>query len=127
MKLNLQPKKPYKNLGKKIPRFNFSTYLTVFIMLFFSYSAQAQIESALREIILSTWDMASILLAKATSFCAGKGPNIETLCRHIDYVLTGRFRSIQDNALLPSHLERSKDAPPADLFDNLLSELQKRK
>ena len=92
-----------------------------------SYSAQAQIESALREIILSTWDMASILLAKATSFCAGKGPNIETLCRHIDYVLTGRFRSIQDNALLPSHLERSKDAPPADLFDNLLSELQKRK
>lgn len=42
MKLNLQPKKPYKNLGKKIPRFNFSTYLTVFIMLFFSYSAQAQ-------------------------------------------------------------------------------------
>lgn len=45
MKLNLQPKKPYKNLEKKIPRFNFSTYLNVFsvlFMLFFSYSAQAQ-------------------------------------------------------------------------------------
>ncbi|WP_289659117.1 SusC/RagA family TonB-linked outer membrane protein [Flavobacterium panacagri] len=45
MKLNLQPKKPYKNLGKKIPRFNFSTHLSVFAMLFMlfcSFSGQAQ-------------------------------------------------------------------------------------
>lgn len=45
MKLNLQPKKPYKNLGEKIPRFNFSNYLNVFavlFMLFCSFSGQAQ-------------------------------------------------------------------------------------
>jgi TonB-linked SusC/RagA family outer membrane protein len=45
MKLNLQPKKPYKNLGKKIPKSNFSTclsLLSVLFMLFCSFSTQAQ-------------------------------------------------------------------------------------
>ncbi|MBZ4037660.1 SusC/RagA family TonB-linked outer membrane protein [Flavobacterium sp. 17A] len=45
MKLNLQPKKPYKNLGKKIPRFNFSKAISLFsvlFMLFCSFSTQAQ-------------------------------------------------------------------------------------
>ncbi|TDX12775.1 SusC/RagA family TonB-linked outer membrane protein [Flavobacterium sp. S87F.05.LMB.W.Kidney.N] len=45
MKLNLQPKKPYKKSGKNIPRFNFSTCLKIFgalIMLLCSYSGKAQ-------------------------------------------------------------------------------------
>lgn len=45
MKFNLQPKKPSKASGKKIPELNFSTYLKVFsvlFVLFFSYTSQAQ-------------------------------------------------------------------------------------
>jgi hypothetical protein len=54
--------------------------------------------------------------------------NLETLCRHIDYVLTGRMRSIsevgtdsKDGVLI----DKSRDAPPLNLFDQLLAELQK--
>nr|WP_294788530.1 SusC/RagA family TonB-linked outer membrane protein [uncultured Flavobacterium sp.] len=45
MKLNLQPKKPYKNLGKKIPKFSFSAFLSllsVVFMLFCGFETQAQ-------------------------------------------------------------------------------------
>lgn len=45
MKLNLQPKKPYKKLKKKIPRINFSNYQWMFCALFMlicSYTGQAQ-------------------------------------------------------------------------------------
>jgi TonB-linked SusC/RagA family outer membrane protein len=45
MKFNLQPKKPYKKLGKKIPGFNFSPYLWIFTVLFMllcSFKGQAQ-------------------------------------------------------------------------------------
>ncbi|MFZ0598195.1 MAG: secretin and TonB N-terminal domain-containing protein, partial [Flavobacterium sp.] len=45
MKFNLQPKKPSKASEKKIPGFDFSTYLKVFsvlFVLFFSYTSQAQ-------------------------------------------------------------------------------------
>ena len=90
-----------------------------------SYSAQAQVDSVVRDIVISAWDMASLLLAKVTSFSIGKGRNVETLCRHIDYVLTGRFRTLQDSATA-SNQDRSRDVPPVDLFDNLLAELLKR-
>ncbi|MEN2401735.1 SusC/RagA family TonB-linked outer membrane protein [Flavobacterium sp. MC2016-06] len=63
MKFNLQPKKPYKKLGKKISGFNFSSNLWVFsvlFMLFCSYTSQAQnitinfkdvpLEKALKEV-----------------------------------------------------------------------------
>jgi hypothetical protein len=88
-----------------------------------SYSAQAQVDSAVRDIIVYVWDMASLLLAKVLSFSADKGQNVDTLCRHIDYVLTGRFRTLQDGVSSTIH-DRSRDAPPSDLFDNLLVELQ---
>jgi TonB-linked SusC/RagA family outer membrane protein len=45
MKFNLQPKKPYKKVGKKIPELNFSTSLWVFSALFMllcSFTGQAQ-------------------------------------------------------------------------------------
>ena len=89
-----------------------------------SYSAQAQVDSVAREIVISAWDMASLLLAKVTSFSIGKGKNVETLCRHIDYVLTGRFRTLQDSSTVSTQ-DRPRDVPPVDLFDNLLVELQK--
>ncbi|OXG05353.1 TonB-linked SusC/RagA family outer membrane protein [Flavobacterium araucananum] len=45
MKFNLQPKKPYKKVGKKIPVLHFSPYLWVFsvlLLLLCSYTGQAQ-------------------------------------------------------------------------------------
>ncbi|PXY43805.1 SusC/RagA family TonB-linked outer membrane protein [Flavobacterium hydrophilum] len=45
MKFNLQPKKPYKKLRKKIPGLDFSNYalmLSVLVMLLCSFSSQAQ-------------------------------------------------------------------------------------
>ena len=45
MNFNLQPKKPYKKLEKRIPKSNFSTYLWMFSALFMmlcSYTTQAQ-------------------------------------------------------------------------------------
>jgi hypothetical protein len=74
--------------------------------------------------IVDVWDMASLLLAKVLSFSSDKGQNVDTLCRHIDYVLTGRFRTLQDGASPLSSHDRSRDAPPSELFDNLLVELQ---
>ncbi|MEP6805252.1 MAG: SusC/RagA family TonB-linked outer membrane protein [Flavobacterium sp.] len=45
MKFNLQPKKPFKTPEKKVPGFDFFTYLKIFsvlFVLFFSYTSQAQ-------------------------------------------------------------------------------------
>ena len=63
--------------------------------------------------------------------------SVSTLCRHIDYVITGRFRREQPStapgvAIAGANRVRtvSNDAdheflpPPEDLFDRLLSELQ---
>jgi hypothetical protein len=70
--------------------------------------------------------------------------SLETLCRHVDYVITGQFRQLSDGGFtatgaeaangggsgsksrLGSHrgLDQSHDPPPIDLFDLLLAELQ---
>ncbi|WP_119792284.1 SusC/RagA family TonB-linked outer membrane protein [Flavobacterium anhuiense] len=42
MKLNLQPKKPYKKLKKKIPKVSFLALLSLLFTLFCSYKSQAQ-------------------------------------------------------------------------------------
>ena len=44
MKLNLQPKKPYKKLKKKIPKCNFSNrlWLISMLLLFCGFTSQAQ-------------------------------------------------------------------------------------
>ena len=63
--------------------------------------------------------------------------SVNTLCRHIDYVITGRFRREQPSAATGAAIAGgnrvrtvSNDAdhefqpPPEDLFDRLLRELQ---
>ena len=59
--------------------------------------------------------------------------SVDTLCQHIDFVITGRFRRNQPSpAIVDGNRVRtvSNDAdhefqpPPTDLFDRLLNELQ---
>ena len=74
----------------------------------------------------------------ATSHHSHSSRSLETLCRHIDYVITGQFHhhehvvdsnnSVHDSSVgrtthRPSH-HNSNDPPPMDLFDMLLKELQ---
>lgn len=80
------------------------------------------------------WDRAASLLDKATHVALEvqqyvlhqtKRPislsqSLETHCRHIDYVLTGKHRPIGS----PTFEMERQSPPPMDLFDLLLSELQ---
>jgi len=88
-----------------------------------------ELDADTRDMIRSAWDLAAVLLARATHFTrghSGKPSNsLETLCRHVDYVITGRFRSLNEvGEVSIEQLERSCDPPPSDLFDALLAELQ---
>ena len=84
-----------------------------------------------REMIRAAWDTAAIVLASATQLAKDHHDkkrirNLETLCRHVDYVITGKFRPLAEagEASTPERVDRSFDPPPADLFDPLLTELQ---
>lgn len=84
-----------------------------------------------RSMIRSAWDLAAVLLARATVFARvedGRRPmssSLDTMIRHADYVITGRFRSLGESGEpTAADIERSCDPPPANLFDALLAELQ---
>lgn len=96
----------------------------------------------------TAWTRASELLARATHVATQLQPrvshSIEAQCRHIDYMIHGRFRttSFEDasrsslgdhhqrfnktdtNASTGSDNNGHRDAPPIDLFDQLLADLQ---
>jgi hypothetical protein len=85
------------------------------------------------------WNQASALLARATHISSQLHPDkklsrsIETLCRHADYVITGRRfgtnnnNNNNNNDDQESNISRNDHhglPPPMDLFDLLLMELQ---
>lgn len=76
-----------------------------------------EVDSDTRDMIRSAWESAAVLLARATRIRDKPSNSLETLCRHVDYVITGRFRDSVG-------MDHSCDPPPADLFDPLLAELQ---
>lgn len=110
------------------------------------------LDPVLLDIIRATWDRASALLARATHVALQvqtdrhdhrkPSRSIETQCRHIDYVINGRFRmngeaaakglvvspkrssSSNNGASNGSSGTHDHDPPPMDLFDSLLTELQ---
>jgi hypothetical protein len=105
-------------------------------------------DPVLQDMIRATWEHAAALLARVSHVSLQvqsgstdhKRPSrsIETQCRHIDYVITGRFRSARSlNGELAAADSMSStgmsstsgtnshdEPPPTDLFDSLLAELQ---
>jgi hypothetical protein len=84
-----------------------------------------------RDMIRSAWDSAATLLVRATHLANERNGkrmrNLEMLCQHVDYVITGRFRPFAEAAAAAGemeHTERNVDPPPVNLFDPLLQELQ---
>lgn len=115
------------------------------------------LDATTHDMIHATWDQAAALLVRAThvglTMQQQKAPpdeevklshSVDTLCRHVDYVITGRFRRGKDYqpaqpaaaAAVPpppvgnrvrtvsSDAEHEFQPPPTDLFDHLLAELQ---
>ena len=110
------------------------------------------IDPVIQSMIRSTWEQASALLARATHVALQVYPklsrSVETSCRHVDYIITGRFRSFSadaadftastsaishpplsehsNNGEAPHHHHHDPKSgpPPFDLFDHLLGELQ---
>jgi hypothetical protein len=120
-----------------------------------SIPAVEPLDPALQDVIHAAWEQAANVLARVThvalqvqsgdlSTTGNRKPSrsIETQCRHVDYVITGRFRSAQSMHGEHSEVARPKrpsngtsngigthnhtnhDPPPMDLFDSLLAELQ---
>jgi len=117
-------------------------------------AAEAEpIDRYLQDMISDCWDQAAALLVRATHVALTIQPDdsnsnnnkkmsnsLETLCRHVDYVITGRFRPLKENgdfASMSLHEQQQEDdnsndpaarnhhrPPPVDLFDHLLEELQ---
>jgi PH domain len=88
-----------------------------------------ELDAILQGMIRAAWEKgASILHQAVTNLKHLKGRHIETICRHIDYVLTGRRRpsEVLGCVSLDELLDKSLTPPPSDLFDILLSELQKK-
>ena len=88
-----------------------------------------QLDVDTRDMIRSAWDTAAVLVARATRLVReGNGKasnNLETLCRHVDYVITGRFRPLNETGeAAMDQVDRNLDPPPIDLLDALLAELQ---
>lgn len=97
-----------------------------------------------QDMIGSAWDLAAMLLATAVQYIHQTIPtttaarnSLEPACRHIDYILTGQFRDMNDIvAFSAAHVQQTRksriihnknnalDAPPIDLFDTLLAQLQ---
>ena len=80
--------------------------------------------------IQTTWRRAAELLARATHVATQIQPklsrSVETQCRHVDYIIHGRFRANGggDGSNGDSPAGDHHDAPPVDLLDPLLTELQ---
>jgi hypothetical protein len=89
-----------------------------------------ELDATLQGMIRSAWEMgASILFHAVTKLKHLKGQHIETICRHIDYVLTGRRRrpsEVLGCVSAEELLDKSFSPPPTDLFDTLFLELQKK-
>ena len=102
-----------------------------------------------QDMIGSAWDLAAILLARAVQYMHPTIPttttikrsSLESACRHVDYIITGQFRDMDDivaSSINSVKTRRSRihnnsknrnmtmDAPPIDLFDTLLAQLQSR-
>jgi hypothetical protein len=90
---------------------------------------EEMVDSEMRVMIRSAWDSAAALVVHAVHLAHERDGkrmrNLETLCQHVDYVITGRFRPFAEAAgEVIEHVERNVDPPPASLFDPLLQELQ---
>jgi hypothetical protein len=82
------------------------------------------LDADLQAMIRSTWNQASALLARATHL-GKKSTHLETLCRHVDYQISGKFR----HSLLQqqeNEMAEHQEPPPLDLFDQVLIELQRQ-
>jgi hypothetical protein len=77
-----------------------------------------ELNAMLQGMIRAAWEKGASILHQAVKHL--KGRHIETICRHIDYVLTGWQRPSEVLGCM------SFTPPPSDLFDTLLSELQKK-
>ena len=85
-----------------------------------------------QHIIRAAWDAAGAVLRTAAQLAKENNRdgkrlrNMETLCRHVDYVITGKFRSLEETTgeTPMERMDRHYDPPPVDLFDSLLAELQ---
>lgn len=99
---------------------------------------ETNVDDELQKMIGDTWKLAADLLNHVTSNITQKSNatntqshsrcNIETLCRHIDYILTGRMQPLSEDwpdSQEPPSVDKLRDPPPADLFDKLLVELGK--
>jgi hypothetical protein len=88
-----------------------------------------ELDDDLQVMVRDAWDLAAKLLLEATTKLKHvKGHNVETLCRHIDYILTGRMRPLSEagTPLEEKLVDRSRDPPPSNLFDGLLAEFQEK-
>lgn len=88
-----------------------------------------ELDPDLTLMVQAAWDLATTLLVQATTHLMKefKGRNAETLCRHIDYVLTGRMRPLSEagSPVAEEHVDKSREPPPINVFDNLLAEFEK--
>ena len=81
----------------------------------------------LLEYLRGCWTFASALLARGTHAALQFYPELprglDTICRHVDFVITGRLKK---HDLTHAHVQSHAtwDPPPIDLFDHLLKELQ---
>ena len=93
------------------------------------------IDPIVQDMIRSCWDQATALLARGTHIASYFQPHrlpssLETLCRHIEFVITGHFRPVNgsngtDETVTSSTRPFSnRSPPPIDLLDHLLAELQ---
>jgi hypothetical protein len=87
---------------------------------------EEDLDADLQAMIRGAWDMAASILLKALKMKPGCR-NMETLCRQADYAMTGRMRPLSEVGT-PNQEEfvnKSRDAPPADLLDQIVEELEK--
>jgi hypothetical protein len=92
-----------------------------------------------KQLVQAAWDAATSLLARCTHVAVQLhnddhnkhiSRSLETLCRHVDYVITGQHRSLSSQGNFESNngggkgSRHDQDPPPMDLFDKLLAELQ---
>lgn len=88
-----------------------------------------ELDGDLQAMVRDAWNLASRLLLEATTKLRNvKGHNVETLCRHIDYILNGRMRRLSEagTPLDEELVDKSRDPPPSNLFDSLLAEFQEK-
>ena len=91
-------------------------------------AATSRKDDYLAEYIRGCWTLASALLARATHMALQFYPELprglEQICRHVDYVITGRLKKKHDPSGATLHSDETLDPPPTELFDHLLKEMQ---